>query len=136
MVTREHFHRYHDPYDSYDRINPPTIETGRRVGLTEVEIGFDAESARAEASRCLRCFANIQLDIQKCVLCALCVDVCPVDVISLVPAAEVNGSTPDTGTALLLDESKCIRCALCIERCPPDALSMGVWTGTGVPACQ
>lgn len=135
MVTLRQFHRLDDIYDSYDRIDPPTLETGRRVGLSEVEIGFDALSARAEASRCLRCFANIQLDVEKCVLCALCADVCPVDVISLVPADEVDERAPAEATALVLDESRCIRCALCIERCPPDALSMGVWTGTGVPAC-
>ncbi|MEZ5245113.1 MAG: FAD-dependent oxidoreductase [Acidimicrobiales bacterium] len=136
MVTLQQFHRLDDIYDSYDRIDPPTLDTGRRIGLTEVELGFDELSARAEASRCLRCFANIQLDIEKCVLCALCADVCPVDVISLVPAIEIDETAPTGATALLLDESRCIRCALCIERCPPDALSMGVWTGTGVPACQ
>ena len=136
MVTLRQFHRLDDVYDSYDRIDPPTLDTGRRIGLREVELGFDELSARAEAARCLRCFANIQLDVEKCVLCALCADVCPVDVISLVPAIEVDDTAPAGATALLLDESRCIRCALCIERCPPDALSMGVWTGTGVPACQ
>jgi ferredoxin len=63
------------------------------------------------------------------VLCALCADVCPVDVISLVPSEEL-GAAPG-GTALLIDEERCIRCALCIERCPPDALSMGMWKGIG-----
>ena len=82
------------------------------------------------AQRCLRCFANILLDTDSCVLCALCSDVCPLDLISLVPAAEVSEGA--TGTALLLDERACIRCALCIERCPTDALSMGVWSGVGV----
>jgi formate hydrogenlyase subunit 6/NADH:ubiquinone oxidoreductase subunit I len=67
------------------------------------------------------------------VLCALCADVCPYDLISLVPSEQVDPDHPG-GTALLLDESRCIRCALCIERCPTDALSMGLWTGVGVPA--
>jgi formate hydrogenlyase subunit 6/NADH:ubiquinone oxidoreductase subunit I len=70
--------------------------------------------------------------VERCVLCALCADVCPLDLISLVPSEEVGGAPG--GTALLLDETKCIRCALCIERCPPDALSMGMWTGVGVPS--
>ena len=72
------------------------------------------------------------MDVDKCVLCALCADVCPVDVISLVPSEEVDEGAAG-GTALLLDEELCIRCALCIERCPPDALSMGMWKGIGVP---
>ena len=73
------------------------------------------------------------LDVDRCVLCALCADVCPVDVISLVPSGDLD-ETRAGGTALLLDETSCIRCGLCIERCPPDALSMGMWTGIGVPA--
>jgi ferredoxin len=135
MITMDKFHRLTDTYDRWQRVEVPTVPTGRRIGLAEVELGFTEEQARLEASRCLRCFANIQLDVDKCVLCALCVDVCPVDVISLVPAVEVGeGIGEATGSALLLDETKCIRCALCIERCPPDALSMGIWSGVGVPA--
>ncbi len=159
MVELRQFHRLDDTYDRDDRVEVPTLATGRRVGLVEVEIGFTAEQARCEASRCLRCFANILLDVDACVLCALCADVCPVDVISLVPATEVaaelapydttaaldrdpagsgasGGTSPDEvgATALLLDETACIRCGLCIERCPPNALSMGMWTGGGVPA--
>ena len=132
MVELDRFHRLDDHYDRVDRVDVPTLETGRRMGLAEVELGFTAEQARCEANRCLRCFANILLDVDKCVLCALCADVCPVDVISLVPSEEID-PTVTGGTALLLDETACIRCGLCIERCPPDALSMGMWTGVGVP---
>lgn len=132
LVELQQFHRLQDTYDRDDRVTVPTLPTDRRVGLAEVETGFTEEQARCEAARCLRCFANIELDINKCVLCALCADVCPLDVISLVPSEEVMGGPPG-GTALLLDERACIRCGLCIERCPPDALSMAVWSGVGVP---
>ena len=132
LVELQQFHRLQDTYDRDDRVAVPTLPTDRRVGLAEVETGFTEEQARCEAARCLRCFANIELDVDKCVLCALCADVCPVDVISLVPAEEVMGGVTGA-TALLLDERACIRCGLCIERCPPDALSMAVWTGVGVP---
>jgi len=132
MVQLQQFHRLDDFYDRVERVDVPTLPTGRRMGLAEVETGFTPEQARCEANRCLRCFANIQLDVQKCVLCALCVDVCPVDVISMVTSEEVDSSYSG-GTALMIDETKCIRCALCIERCPPDALSMGMWSGLGVP---
>ncbi len=132
MVQLRQFHRLDDVYDRQARIPVPTLETGRRIGLAEVETGFTPEQARCEAARCLRCFANILLDVERCVLCALCADVCPVNVLSLVPSEELYPDRPG-GTALLLDETTCIRCALCIERCPTDALSMGVWTGVGVP---
>ncbi len=133
MVELKQFHRLDDLYDGQARVDVPTLESGRRIGLAEVELGFTPEQARCEANRCLRCFANILLDTEKCVLCALCSDVCPVDVISLVPSEAVQPEQPGS-TALLLDETACIRCGLCIERCPPDALSMGVWTGVGVPS--
>lgn len=132
MVRLEQFHRIDDDYDRWQRVEVPTLATGRRMGLAEVETGFTPEQARCEANRCLRCFANILLDVERCVLCALCSDVCPVNVISLVPSEEVD-SDKVGGTALILDETACIRCGLCIERCPPDALSMGVFTGIGVP---
>lgn len=132
FVRLSQFHRLEDDYDQHGRVAVPTLDTGRRIGLSEVELGFTEQQARCEAARCLRCFANIILDVDKCVLCGLCADVCPVDVISLIPSEEVGGGPG--GTALLLDEERCIRCALCIERCPPDALSMGMWKGVGVPA--
>jgi formate dehydrogenase (NADP+) beta subunit len=133
MVKLTQFHRLDDDYDQVPRTAVPTLATNRRIGLQEVELGFTEQQARCEASRCLRCFANILLDVDKCVLCALCADVCPVDVISLVPSEELDPGSPG-GTVLLLDEERCIRCGLCIERCPPDALSMGMWKGVGVPA--
>lgn len=134
MVELKRFHRLDDLYDGQPRVDVPMLETGRRTGLAEVELGFTEEQARCEASRCLRCFANILLDVEACVLCGLCSDVCPVDVISLVPASEISDVPLDfDATALVLDETACIRCGLCIERCPPKALSMGVWTGVGVP---
>ncbi len=132
MVQLQQFHRLDDIYDRIGRVDVPVLATDRRIGLAEVETGFTIDQARCEAKRCLRCFANIQLETSKCVLCALCADVCPLDLISLVPSEEViPGQTG--GTALTLNETSCIRCALCIERCPTDALSMGLWTGVGVP---
>ncbi|HKZ28919.1 MAG TPA: FAD-dependent oxidoreductase [Acidimicrobiia bacterium] len=132
MVQLQQFHRLDDIYDRIGRVDVPTLPTDRRIGLVEVETGFTPDQARCEANRCLRCFANILLDTSKCVLCALCADVCPLDLIDLVPSDEVAPGLP-AGTALTLDETSCIRCALCIERCPTDALSMGLWTGVGVP---
>ncbi len=134
MVQLQQFHRLDDVYDRIERVEVPALPTERRVGLQEVELGFTPEQARCEAKRCLRCFANILLDVDACVLCALCSDVCPLDLISLVPGGEIESGA--AGTALMLDETSCIRCGLCIERCPTRALSMGVWTGVGVPALE
>jgi len=135
LIPLKSFHRLDDLYDRVPRQEIPSLPSERRIGLATVETGFTDAEARAEASRCLRCFSNIQLDIDACVLCGLCVDVCPFNLISIVPAGDLGSG--EQGTALLLDESKCIRCALCIERCPTSALSMSTWQGVGaltVPA--
>ncbi len=132
MVQLEQFHRTDDDYDRLQRVDIPTVPTERRIGLAEVELGLTEAQARCEAQRCLRCFANILLDTDSCVLCGLCADVCPLDLIALVPSEEVDPQVLG-GTALTLDERACIRCGLCIDRCPPKALSMGVWSGIGVP---
>ena len=130
MIPLREFHRLDDLYDRIPRHSIPSLATERRVGLREVELGFTEEQARAEAQRCLRCFNNIELDVGLCVLCGLCVDVCPFDLISIVPASDLDMDV--AGSVLLLDETKCIRCALCIERCPTKALSMSTWAGAGV----
>ncbi len=132
MVQLQQFHRERDDYDRIKRVSIPTVSTDRRIGLAEVELGLTEEQARCEAKRCLRCFANILLDTDSCVLCGLCADVCPIDLIALVPSEQIDASITG-GTALTLDESACIRCGLCIDRCPPKALSMGLWSGVGVP---
>ena len=129
MTPQVGFHRLLDRYDRIPRQGVPTLPTERRIGLREVELGFTEDQARREAERCLRCFANVQFDVGACVLCGLCVDVCPTNVLSIVAAADLPFEA--AGTALLLDETGCIRCALCIERCPTNALSMGVWSGVG-----
>ena len=130
MVVTGGFNRMNDVYDRVARHEPPTLPSERRIGLREVELGFTEAEARREASRCLRCFSNIQLDPQLCVLCGLCVDVCPFDLISIRPAASMQAGA--SGTALILDESRCIRCALCVGRCPTNALSVGTWIGASV----
>ncbi|MBK5269025.1 MAG: FAD-dependent oxidoreductase [Acidimicrobiia bacterium] len=133
MVNFVDSRRTSDIYDRVQRVPVDSLPSDRRIGLREVEQVFTESQARAEASRCLRCFANIQLNAQLCVLCGLCVDVCPFDLISLVPASDIEPKHQRT-TALFLDESRCIRCGLCIDRCPTNALSMSVWSGIGVLA--
>ncbi|MEX1208911.1 MAG: FAD-dependent oxidoreductase [Acidimicrobiia bacterium] len=129
MIPLRDFNRLTDLYDRIPRQEIPSLPTERRVGLAEVETGFTEEGARREAQRCLRCFSNIELNVTACVLCGLCVDVCPFDLISMVPAADFEPEA--AGTALLLDEKMCIRCGLCVDRCPTDALSMSTWVGVG-----
>ena len=123
ISLRPGFRRLDSGYDAIPRVHVPTSPTDRRVGFAEVEIGYDEAEARLESLRCLRCFDNVMLEPDLCILCGLCVDVCPTDCITIVRADRLGmGSTSQS--ALLLDEDRCIRCGLCVNRCPPAALSM------------
>jgi len=123
ISRRPGFRRLDSGYDAIPRVEVPTTPTERRVGFAEVEVGYDEIDAQREALRCLRCFDNIMLDPALCILCGLCVDVCPTDCITIGRADQL-GLGLATQSALLLDEDRCIRCALCVNRCPPGALSM------------
>ncbi|MGZ4120383.1 MAG: FAD-dependent oxidoreductase [Actinomycetota bacterium] len=123
LAVRDGFRRLDSDYDGCDRVPVPMVPTDRRVGFTEVETGYDEDGAVLEGSRCLRCFDNIMLDTDLCILCGLCVDVCPYDCITIVRADHANVGI-ESQSALLLDEDVCIRCGLCVNRCPPGALSM------------
>jgi len=123
LSRRPGFRRLDSGYDAIPRVDVPTTPTDRRVGFAEVEVGYDEIDAQREALRCLRCFDNIMLDPTLCILCGLCVDVCPTDCITIARADNL-GLGVATQSALLLDEDRCIRCALCVNRCPPGALSM------------
>jgi formate dehydrogenase beta subunit len=123
LVPKPGFRRLATGYDAIERVHVPTMPTDRRVGFAEVESGYDEGHAVLEGLRCLRCFENIMLRPELCILCGLCVDVCPNDCISIV-RADTAGLGEQSQSALLLDETLCIRCGLCINRCPPSALVM------------
>jgi ferredoxin len=60
-----------------------------------VEIGFDEQSAMAEARRCLRCWINTvfegnEPDGSQCILCGGCADVCPEECLCLVPLEQIE----------------------------------------------
>ena len=73
----------------------PMLPLDRRTGVTEVEVGYDEESAMREAQRCLRCWINTvmegnPLDGSECILCGGCVDVCPEQCFQLVPLERIS----------------------------------------------
>ncbi|MFQ5685128.1 MAG: FAD-dependent oxidoreductase [Candidatus Scalindua sp.] len=119
-------------YERIQRQSIPSLPISRRIGFTEVEIGYDDETARTESGRCLDCKVNTIFDSNKCILCGGCMDVCPENCLRL---AGVNRLTGDKkcidffekrsrSTAIVKDEEKCIRCGLCMKRCPTNAITM------------
>ena len=53
-----------------------------------------------------------KIDSEKCTGCGVCVDVCPLEAISL-----------NDGIAVI-DEDSCTECGLCVDECPNDAISL------------
>jgi formate dehydrogenase beta subunit len=93
QITVLDHHSMAQSFDEYTRLEVPTIPLDRRTGITEVESGFTEQQARAEASRCLRCWVNTifegnELDGTECILCGGCVDVCPESCLQLVPLGQ------------------------------------------------
>jgi len=130
-------------FEELDRETPPTLDVGRRTGISEVEVGYDDHEARQQAARCLVCHVQTIYDPERCVLCNRCVDVCPEYCLALVPLDDLD---IDEGSralftdraashglplaAMLKDDERCIRCGLCAIRCPTDAMTMERFTIT------
>jgi NADPH-dependent glutamate synthase beta subunit-like oxidoreductase len=129
-------------YLSIPRQKMPVLAANRRIGIAEVELGFDEEQGRAEGLRCLNCQVNTIFDGSKCILCAGCVDVCPESCLRLVDLVQVSGDEryealierrygvpaaqlrAGQAGAIIKNEEKCIRCGLCAQRCPTQAITM------------
>ncbi|MFV1976365.1 MAG: FAD-dependent oxidoreductase [Candidatus Scalindua sp.] len=119
-------------YEKIQRQSVPSLPISRRIGFSEVEIGYDDETARIESSRCLDCKVNTIFDSSKCILCGGCVDVCPENCLRLAGVDMLTGDETCTdlfqkhgkSIAVVKDEEKCIRCGLCMKRCPTNAITM------------
>jgi NADPH-dependent glutamate synthase beta subunit-like oxidoreductase len=91
--------RHAMPQEFMDLIRQPVpmLPIDRRTGMTEVEVGYDEESAMIEAQRCLHCWVNTIFegnaeDGTICILCGGCVDVCPENCLELVTLDRVEFS--------------------------------------------
>ena len=124
-------------FEVFDREAPPTLEVGRRTGIAEVETGYDETAARLQAARCLVCHVQTIYDPEKCVLCSLCVDICPEYCLAIVPLESLDVPEAEKReierradgnvlplSAMIKDDDRCIRCGLCAVRCPTDAMTM------------
>ncbi len=110
----------------------------------EVELGFNLEQAAQEAQRCLNCDVQTVFEAKLCIECDACIDVCPVDCLTITaagteqelrtrlraPALEatqplfVSAPLKQTARLMVKDENLCVHCGLCAERCPTAAWDM------------
>ncbi len=135
---------YSNSYDGSERRQMDHVEMTRRFQKLdiEVELGFSAEKIATEVQRCLNCDVHTVFNESLCTECDACIDVCPVECLSITPAAPeedlravVNAVTDDqalyvssdlplTGRLMIKDEDICLHCGLCAERCPTAAWDM------------
>ncbi|MEZ4862512.1 MAG: FAD-dependent oxidoreductase [Caldilineaceae bacterium] len=142
--TLQSRHQMPKGYTVRPRTPVPTRPLDRRIGIAEVELGYDEAAAQAQAERCLQCGINTVFDANKCILCNGCVDVCPWDCLKIVRVSDLTGdpafatlvqerygvdladlaqsNTP--AAAIIKDDERCTRCALCAQRCPTGAITM------------
>ena len=155
---------YSNDYATLERRLVPHVslkERFKKINI-EVELGFTPEQAAQEAQRCLNCDVQTVFDAKLCIECDACIDVCPVDCLTITQGGEekdlrtrlrapakvttqllyVSQTLPQTGRVMVKDENLCVHCGLCAERCPTAAWDMQKSTihwphaGDGEPACH
>ncbi|MSO82994.1 MAG: 4Fe-4S dicluster domain-containing protein, partial [Acidobacteria bacterium] len=138
---------YSNNYDPVQRQKMKHVELPLRFSkmTMEVEEGFTEEQTRAEVERCLNCDVETHFTDSLCIECDACIDICPVDCLTIIPSAESEAelrvglmapaeqldqalfhSLPlkQTGRLMVKDENVCLHCGLCAERCPTYAWDM------------
>lgn len=137
---------YKNDYNPVERRLMPHValkERFKKINI-EVELGFTADQAIAEVQRCLNCDVQTVFDAKLCIECDACIDICPVDCLTMTPnGAEaelrqrlkapslhpnqplfVSAPLQHTGRVMVKDEDVCVHCGLCAERCPTAAWDM------------
>jgi NAD-dependent dihydropyrimidine dehydrogenase PreA subunit len=62
--------------------------------------------------------ANLQLDVDKCNGCRMCVEVCPHAVFAV-----------EAGKAKVVDRDACMECGACAQNCEPGAITVDAGVG-------
>jgi len=65
-----------------------------------------------------------QNDLDKCIGCGTCEDICQNAAIDLMPVEGVDTDMGDSGLRPLIDYGRCCWCALCVDVCPTGSLTM------------
>jgi len=142
-----HSWSYNNDYNPSSRAKMQHEELVKRfsdIGV-DVELGFTPEQTATEVERCLNCDIETAFEAKLCIECDACVDVCPVNCLTIAPTAEseeelrtrlsapavnvaqdiyTSDPLPQTKRIMVKDEDICLHCGLCAERCPTAAWDM------------
>ncbi len=137
-------------FDRLKRKTPAEIPADfRRDNFKLVEMNYNEDQARVQGMRCLHCHTSTIFDGEECIMCALCINICPESILKMVPICDLTGDekvhravlnrfgipleeiykmpreeAAQIGTAMLIDNVHCIRCGLCAKTCPVGCITM------------
>ncbi len=63
-------------------------------------------------------------DIEKCIGCGTCEEICQNEAIDMVPVDFIHAKKGDSGLRPQIDYGRCCWCALCVDVCPTGSLGM------------
>jgi ferredoxin len=143
---------YSNAYSGAQRVKMTHVELTERFKSVQIEVetGFTAEQTAVEVQRCLNCDIETHFTDALCIECDACIDICPVDCLTIAYDAEagadagadaleerltaprlhaeqplfVSGPLKHTARVMVKDEDICLHCGLCAERCPTAAWDM------------
>lgn len=127
---------------SFDFLKPvplPTLSTSRRFNgaiqnALEVETGYTETMAQTEAKRCYLCNLLYEIDVNRCIYCRRCIEVCPRDCIRMAARLERDEANqrfnivPTTKwnevSGIVIENDRCIRCGECLRACPMECIEV------------
>jgi formate dehydrogenase (NADP+) beta subunit len=137
---------YSNDYDESERtpMRYADLEARLKELPVEAELGYDVAQTLKEVERCLNCDVQTHFTAPLCIECDACIDVCPVECLTITTNGEeaelrprlkapalnldqllyVSEDLPHTGRVMVKDEDLCVHCGLCAERCPTAAWDM------------
>jgi formate dehydrogenase beta subunit len=138
------YSNYYDVNKRAKMTHVDLVERFKSVNI-EVELGFTPEQTAHEVQRCLNCDVQTVFKAKACIECDACIDICPLQCLTIAPDVEdektlrkvltapalnakqdvyTSEPLPQTKRLMVKDEDVCIHCGLCAERCPTAAWDM------------
>jgi formate dehydrogenase (NADP+) beta subunit len=137
---------YSNDFDTSSRRLMPSVDLKERFKKLniEVELGYTVDQVVTEVERCLNCDLQTVFFADLCIECDACIDICPVDCLTITEISDektllaslktpllepdqplyISDPLKQTGRAMIKDENLCVHCGLCAERCPTAAWDM------------
>lgn len=117
------------------------VRSGKKVWVqkstnTHRERGWDflkpSAVAQEESKRCYQCNLKYEIDVERCIYCRRCIEVCPRNCIALAKRLEMDevnkkfNIVPATKwnevAGIVIQNDRCIRCGECVRVCPTECI--------------